>query len=144
MKNYFILLSLASLPLVGFAKADLGKEALKLVPGGMIEIQEKDEVKVKTSQGTFIEVEFNRDGTLDEASGDLAQKDSFVPANNLLSLNDAVRAMEKEGKKVEGEWSLDKGFLKDWEYEFEGVENGKKVEYVLNAKTGKLLDTKRD
>lgn len=144
MKKILFIMSVVSIPFSVMAKVNLGTEALKYVPNGKVEVQEKDEVKVKTTQGTFIEIEFNRDGTLDEASGDLASKDNFNPGNNLLPLNDAVAAMEKADKKVEGEWSFDKGFMKDWEYEFEGVENGKKYEYVLNAKTGKLLESKTE
>jgi uncharacterized membrane protein YkoI len=81
---------------------------------------------------------------LDEASGKMAKKDAFIPGNGLISLEEAVMAMQKEGKTVEGEWSLDKDFLRDWEYEFEGIEDGKHYEYTLNAKTGKLIKSEAD
>lgn len=138
----FILLGLMSLGVS--AKTDFGKNAMKLVPGGSVEQTERDEVTVKTAAGTLIEIEFNRDGSLDEVSGDMATKDNFVPGNGLLSLKDAVAALEKNGKKAEGEWSLDKDFMREWEYEFEGFENNQKFEYVINAKTGELLKSKKD
>lgn len=144
MRKYLLLLLISTFSLSVLAKTDIGKESLKYVPNGKIEVKEKDEVKVKTVQDTFIEIEFNRDGSLDEASGDLALKDEFTPGNKLLTLKEAVAALEKSGKTASGEWSLDKGFLKDWEYEFEGVEDGKKFEYVVNAKTGKLTESKPD
>ena len=144
MKSFMMMSLLISASISAMAAADLGKEALKYVPDGKVELMEKDEVKVKTTQGTMVEVEFDRNGGLQEASGDFAQKDNFVPGNGLLSLKDAVAAITKNGKTVDGEWSLDKDFLRDWEYEFEGIENGKKFEYVVNAKTGKLLESKPD
>ena len=123
---------------------DKDKKALNFVPGGEIQSSGKDEIKVKTTAGTIVEVELDRDGSLDEASGEFALKDSFVPGKGLLSLNKAVEAMKKHGKTVEGEWSLEKDFLRDWEYEFEGVENNKKYEYALNAKTGELIKSEAD
>ena len=144
MQKQLLLILVSTFSFSVWAKIDIGKESLKYVPNGKIEVKENDEVKVKTAQDTFIEIEFNRDGSLDEASGDLALKDDFTPGNNLLTLKEAVSALEKSGKTVSGEWSLDKGFLKDWEYEFEGVEEGKKFEYVVNAKTGKLIESKPD
>lgn len=138
----FVLLGLLSLGVS--AKTDFGKSALKLVPGGTVEHTKGDEATVKTTAGTFIEIEFNRDGSLDEASGDMATKDNIVPGNGLLSLKDAVSSLEKNGKKAEGEWSLDKDFMREWEYEFEGFENNQKFEYVINAKTGEFLKSEKD
>jgi uncharacterized membrane protein YkoI len=144
MKFKTSILTLALISLPAFAATDFTKAALKLVPGGSVQAVKKDEVIVKTPAGTFVEIEFNRDGTLDEASGDMAQKDVFVPGNGLLSLADAVAAMKKEGKEVSGEWNLDKDFMREWEYEFEGMENGKSMEYTMNAKTGKLIKSEFD
>jgi len=98
----FTLLGLMSLGVS--AKTDFGKNAMKIVPGGTVERTEGDEATVKTTAGTLMEIEFNRDGTLDEASGDMATKDNLVPGNGLLPLKDAVAALEKNGKKAEGEW----------------------------------------
>lgn len=140
-------LSIALLGIISLsvsAKTDFGKNALKMVPGGTVESLDRDEVTVKTAAGTIMEIEFNRDGTLDEASGDMATKDDFMPGNGLLTLKDAVAALEKAGKKAEGEWSIDKDFMREWEYEFEGFENNQKYEYVINAKSGELLKSKRD
>lgn len=141
------IISITLLGLISFgvtADTDFGKMATKLVPRGTVQQVDRDEVTVKTAAGTILEIEFNRDGSLDEASGDMATKDNFVPGNGLLELKDAVAALEKNGKKAEGEWSLDKDFMREWEYEFEGYENNQKYEYVINAKTGALLKSKRD
>lgn len=137
-------LSLALLSLPVLAANEMEQNALKFVPGGTIHSVENDEVKVKTKSGAMIEIELNRDGSLDEASGSFAQNDIFVPGNGLLTLTDAVAAIKKEGKNVSGEWSLDKDLLRDWEYEFEGMEDGKQFEYTLNAKNGKLVKTEAD
>lgn len=135
---------ISGLSFSAIAAIDINKEALKYVPNGKVEAVEKNEAKVRTSGGTIVEVEFDRNGNLEEASGDMASKDTFVPGNGLLSLTDAVAAMKKAGKNVDGEWSLEKDFARDWEYEFEGFENGKSMEYTLNAKTGKITGTKED
>lgn len=142
MKLYYPLILLVSFSVL--ADPDIKKEAIKYVPAGTLEVAERDEAKVRTAQGTIVEIELNRDGSLDEASGELAQKDTLTPGQGLLSLTEAVAAMKKHGKNVEGEWSLDKDFLRDWEYEFEGMENGKEHEYSLNDKTGKLIESKPD
>jgi uncharacterized membrane protein YkoI len=122
----------------------LSEQALKLVPGGTVAREKTKEVKVKTPQETIVEVEFHSDGTLDEASGDHVEKDVFVPNEGLLSLKSAVDELVKQGKTPSGDWSLEKGFLKGWRYEFEGRENGQKYDYVVDAKTGKLLDSSLD
>lgn len=142
MKKIILFTSLI-LSAAAFA-APKSADALKFVPGGEVLSSKNNEFIVKTKQGTQVEVELNNDGTLDEASGNLAQKDEFVPGMGLLSLADAVKAMKKAGKEVQGEWSLDKDMLRDWEYEFEGFENGKSFEYTMNAKTGELVKSEAD
>lgn len=143
MKYSTVALMLILISTISHAKSDMGKKALKYVPGGTIYSVEGDEVTIKTDTG-FIEVELNGDGSLDEASGEVAQKDVFVPGNGLISLSEAVKALQQEGKFAEGEWSLDKDFLRDWEYEFEGIEDGRPQEYSLNAQTGKLIKSEAD
>lgn len=144
MKYSTIALVLVLISTFSHSATDLAKKALKYVPEGTVQMVERDEFTIKTKSGSIIEVELNRDGSLDEASGEMAQKDDFVPGNGLISLSQAVKALQKEGKTVEGEWSLDKDFLRDWEYEFEGVEDGKQYEYTVNAKTGKLIKSEAD
>jgi uncharacterized membrane protein YkoI len=136
---FLMLASFASL-----AAKDVEKKALELVPDGKIEATKKDEVVIKTKAGTLVEVELNRDGSLDEASGHNALKDNFTPGAGLLTLDQAVKKLKEKGKDVSGEWSLDKDLLRDWEYEFEGIENGKQYEYSLNARTGELVKSDAD
>lgn len=137
--------SLAVLVFTSFAHASgFDKEALALVPGGKILSTEENEFVVQTKNNSLVEVEFNNDGSLDEASGKKARQDVFVPKDGLLSLAAATEAMSKAGKSIDGEWSLEKGFMKDWEYEFEGVEAEKRVEYSMNAKTGEITKTEFD
>jgi uncharacterized membrane protein YkoI len=124
--------------------ATMQENALKYVPGGKIIQEKKNEIKVQTPDGSIVEVEFKRNGNLEEASGDTVEKDIFVPGEGLLSLKDAYAAMTKAGKKPVGDWSLDESMIKGWHYEFEGVENGKNMDYVVDAKTGKIVDSKVD
>lgn len=140
------LLGITSLVLVisGSAFAKISDDALKFVPGGKIVQEKAEEVKVQTPAGSVVEVEFDRGGKFEEASGDSVDNDIFVPGNGILSLKDAVAALKKDGKSPVGEWSLDDSVLKGWHYEFEGFENGKKMDYVVDAKTGKLTDSKAD
>ena len=110
------------------------------VPEGTLVKEKVDELKVKTKAGTTIEIEFTSDGSFKEASGDAAVSgDIFIPGMKLLSLKEASDALVKLGKLPSGEWNLEKGFLSDWTYEFEGKDNDRKMEYKLDAKTGQLL-----
>ena len=68
----------------------------------------------------------------------------FVPGGQLLSLAAAVESLKKSGKTAQGDWSFEKSTLNGWVYEFEGVEDGKKMEYVIDATAGKLIKAKRD
>lgn len=134
-------LILLSLPAMASKLTD---QALKYVPGAEVLEEKGDEVKLKTASGTVVEVEFDRSGKLDEASGKSVEKDVFVPGDSLISLADASKALTKEGKKPVGEWSLDDSLVRGWHFEFEGYENGKKFEYLVDAKSGKLLKSKAD
>ena len=125
------------------AFATITDDALKYVPGGKIVAQKIDEVKVQTPNGTVVEVEFTS-GKLDEASGNAVDQDIFVPEDGMMSLKDAVAALKKEGKVAVGEWSIDNNLIKGWHYEFEGFEQGKKMDYEVDAKTGKLLSAEID
>lgn len=122
----------------GLIAATMQEKVQKYVPQGKIIQEKNDEVKVQTPNGTIVEIEFKRNGNLEEASGDNVEKDVFIPGEGLLSLKDAHAAMTKAGKTAQGDWSLDDSMLKGWHYEFEGVENGKNMEYTVDAKTGKI------
>lgn len=127
------------------ALADTMKEkSLKFVPGGTVVEERSEEVKVKTPAGTIVEIEFDKNSIFEEASGNSLEQDLFQPEAGLLSLKDAVASMTKAGKKPVGEWSFDSSLMRGWYYEFEGYEDGKKMDYVLDAKSGKLLDSKID
>lgn len=118
--------------------------AVKMVGGKLIK-EDGDEYSIQTAKGTVVEVELNNDGTVDEASGDsVAGGDAFAPGGGMLSLADAVAALKKAGKNPTGDWSYEKSMINGWVYEFEGVENGKSMEYAISAKDGKLVKDKRD
>ena len=141
-KSLLAILTITTLTTSG-AFAGMAEDALKLVPGGKVVAEKAEEVKVQVPNGGIVEVEFQA-GKFEEASGDSVEHDIFIPGQGLLSLKDAVEAMKKAGKTPVGEWSLDNSFLKGWHYEFEGHENGKKMDYIVDAKSGKLLDAKVD
>lgn len=122
----------------------ISDEALKYIPGGKVVSEKADEVKVQGPNGTIIEIEFNRSGKFDEASGDSVEQDVFVPGNDILSLKEAVAALKKEGKSAVGEWSIDNSMIRGWYYEFEGFEEGKKMDYTIDGKSGKLLSVEID
>jgi uncharacterized membrane protein YkoI len=140
-KHLIIILSLVSASAFANPLAD---QALKFVPGGTVAQQKIKEVKIKTPLSSIVEIEFHSDGTFEEASGDNIEKDILTPGNGLVTLKTAVAELVKQGKGPTGDWSLEKSFFKGWHYEFEGYENGQKFDYIVDAKTGKLLESKVD
>lgn len=143
MKKCIVALGL-SLVTTFSAAATIKESALTFVPKGTI-VQEKDkEIKIQTEAGGIVEVEFQRDGTFEEASGESLDKDIFVPGQGLLSLKDALASLKTAGKNPSGGWSIEKSLTQDWYYDFEGYESGAKMEYRVDAKTGKLLSSKVD
>lgn len=146
MKNIIALSALmTTLTFSGAAMAQtIGEKALSYIPGGKIVQETRKEVKVLTPNSTIVEVEFKRDGTFEEASGDVIEKDIFVPAQGMLSLADAVAEFKKSGDTPTGDWSLEESLRHGWHYDFEGYKNGQKMEYVIDAVTGKILDAQID
>lgn len=146
MKNIIALTALATtLTFSSVAMAQsIGDIALSYIPGGKILEVKRDEVKVLTPNSTVVEVEFKRDGSFEEASGDVIEKDIFVPGQGMLSLADAVTEFQKSGDTATGDWSLDHGLVHGWHYEFEGYKNGQQMEYTVDAITGKILDSRVD
>lgn len=145
MKNLFIpfLQVLVIFAMIATARAADPKIST-IIPEGEI-VQEKErEVKVKTKAGSIVEVEFDRGGKFEEASGKAPDKDVLNPGNNLITLAKAYEALKAAGKTATGDWSLEKSFMKGWIYEFEGFENGKEVDYLINAENGKFLETRID
>ena len=126
-------------------KAELKTVAQKMVNGAKVVKEDGKEFDLQTERGTIVEVELNADGTVDEASGNSALGgDAFAPGGGLLSLNQAAEALKKAGKTASGDWSFDKSMRHGWVYEFEGIENGKSMEYGVSAKDGTLVKDRRD
>ncbi|WP_413584547.1 PepSY domain-containing protein [Bdellovibrio sp. HCB274] len=130
------------------AKTDDSKmrESLtKIVPAGNIVKQDGHEYKLTTAKNTLMEVEFNRDGTIDEASGDAAGAgDVLVPGEGRKTLEEVIKSLSVAGKKASGDWSFKKSYMHGWVYEVEGFEEGKKMEYLVSAKDGSLIKEKKD
>lgn len=143
MKNIFIASLMTILAVPAFAGA-LKEPALKLIPEGTVVQEKTREVKVQTKAGSIVEVEFETNGEFEEASGNSLEKDIFNPGNGLISLSEATEILKKSAKKPSGDWNLEKTMMKGWIYEFEGFENGKEVDYIVDAKNGKLLETRVD
>lgn len=142
MKLLLVALIVTGFPLLAAVSQD---QALKYVPGAKVLRDDGYEFKLQTPKGTVVEVELNRDGSLDEASGkSIAAGDVFIPGEGRISLADALSALKKEGKVPRGEWSFEKSMLKGWVYEVEGMEDGKEMEYKIDAKTGKLVKASRE
>lgn len=126
-----------------FAEA-LATKAVSLVPGGAVAHEKAKELRVKTPEGSVVEVEFDSSGEFEEASGNDLEKDVLNPGKGLLPLKDIIGHLKQQGKNPKGEWSLENSFVRGWHYEFEGIENGQKYDYLVDAKTGKLLESKLD
>jgi uncharacterized membrane protein YkoI len=125
--------------------AELNQAPETLVPGGKILKTQKNEKEIQTPKGSIVEVEFSSSGVFEEASGDaLTAGDVLVPGGDLLTLQAAQEAVVKAGKSPQGDWSLEKSFLHGWVYEFEGVEKGQKMDYFVDAHSGKILKEKKD
>lgn len=125
----------------GMSLADKTKS---IVPEGTVAQEKEREIQVRTKSGSIVEVEFERNGEFEEASGKSPDKDTLVPGLGLVSLSAALDTLKKENKSATGDWSLEKSFIKGWVYEFEGFESGKEVDYLVDAKTGKFLETRID
>lgn len=107
------------------------------VPGGQVVQRDHDEVQVRTAAGSVVELDLDRAGEVEEASGHAATRgDVLQPGGGLLSLEEAVAAAGIDGPIVE--WSLDHEW-NGWLYEFEAVENGQEVEIKLDARDGALV-----
>lgn len=126
-------------------EAKYGDRLKTMVPDFQVLEKDGNEFDLLTKNKTVVEVEFANDLSVDEASGKAATAgDVFTPGGGLISLEEAVASLKKAGKSAKGEWSLEKSFTKGWIYEFEGEENGKRMEYSINAKNGSLVSSSRD
>lgn len=127
------------------SNAKMKEAAAKFVPSSKVVKEDGNEFDLLTAKDSIVEIELNRDMTLDEASGDAADAgDALTPGNGLIELSSAVASLKKAGKNPSGDWSLEKSLINGWVYEFEGMENGKRMEYTVNAKDGKIISGSRD
>lgn len=134
------------LALLGLSMSALGalekidKEALTMVPKGTIFIQTFREMTVKTTSGTKVKIEFERQGRLQEGSGlNLNRGDEFEPGSGLISLSSAAQAVAQTGHQVKGEWNLEKDSQYGWIYELLEEKQDNKTFHLVNAKTGKVI-----
>lgn len=142
--KHLLVLSVFVLSANAFAlDAKLKEAALKMVPNGTVVSESHDEVKIKGANG-IIEVEFEKDGDFEEASGKNALLDEFVPGDKSLPLKEVVEKLTKEGITLTGEWSYEHSLLKGWYYELDGVQGGVNKEFTVDAKTGKILKAEID
>lgn len=147
LKHFCIAVLMMGVSSVSFAKTDVNLKdaASKFIPNSKVVKVDGHEIDLQTAKGTVVEVELNRDGTLDEASGDAVNGgDQFVPGDGLMSLEQAIAALKTAGKSPTGDWKLKKSMMNGWVYEFDGQENGKDMEYAISAKDGKLVKDRRE
>ncbi len=143
MNKFFLSAFLLAFSAQSFAQ-DLKASALKYVPGGSVVELKKDEVKVKTPAGSLVEIEFNRSGELDEASGDAIESDVFIPGNNLKTLSEISKTLKDQGYQLTGDWSYESSFMNPWHYEVDAFKDGQSFEVEVDAKTGKVTKSKID
>lgn len=139
----FVLVAVLGLTTSVFAN-DLADKALTYVPNGKVQSTEKDEVKVKTANGTIVEIEFTSSGEFEEASGDVIESDIFVPGDKLKTLAEIATLLKDQGYKLKGDWSYDKGMVDPWHYEVEAIQDGKEVDVKIDAKTGGVFKVEID
>lgn len=144
MKSSIALIAILSLGTSVATAKTPSEQALQFVPKGKIVQEKPDEVKIQTTSGSIVEVEFANNGDFEEASGNSVEQDIFVPPNGLVTLSQAAQAVKSANKPISGKWSLDRSLMNGWHYEFEGYENGNEMEYTVDAKTGKYVSTKVD
>lgn len=144
MKNPIALAAIVSFSASLALAKTASEQALQFVPKGKIVQEKPDEIKVQTTGGGIVEVEFANNGDFEEASGNSVDQDTFIPPHGLVPLATAAQAVKGTGKSLSGKWSLDKSLMSGWHYEFEGYENGNEMEYTVDAKTGKYVSAKVD
>ena len=132
MKRCLSIAVLMIIPIFALSKAT--EELVKsMVPHGQISQKVGQDFFVKTKAGTKVTIEFDRTGILDEASGlNLGKGDIFEPSNGLV-------ALEHKGHHILGEWRLEKDSRQGWVYELAGLKEEENVNYIVNAKSSKLI-----
>lgn len=106
--------------------------ALSMVPRGKVFETIGRDFVIKTPAGTKIDIEFRRNGKLEEAKGvNLNKGDELEPGEGLLSLSSVAQILQGSGFKPQGYWLLEEDKEMGWVYEFESN--------IVSAKTGKIL-----
>lgn len=107
--------------------------ALSMVPRGKVDLQQGRDFTIKSLAGTKIKIEFRRNGSFEEASGDNLNKgDELEPGEGMISLSSAAQKLQESGIKPEGHWSLEKDPKLGWIYEMNH-------QHIIDAKTGKSI-----
>lgn len=118
------------------------------VPGGVVVVDSKTELKVKSAENTLVEVFLDSNGKLEKASGGSIEKELFTPGDGMIDLAAAVAAAKKLDKDIKGQWAFEKDKKGNWVYELEGKikEEGidKEIELTIDAKSGRLLSEEMD
>ena len=128
-----ILLNLFLVAIYSFAYAGSPEVALSMVPRGKVVDTIGRDYRVKTFAGTKIELEFKRNGILEEAKGmNLNKGDDLEPGYGLISLSSAAQILQSMGKKPQGVWLLENDEKMGWIYEFQGT--------IISAKDGSILN----
>jgi hypothetical protein len=126
MKLFFIFLMISQTIL---AKPEV---ALTMVPKGKLAETIGRDFKVRTVSGTKIEIEFRRNGLLEEAKGqNLNRGDVFEPGDGLLSLATIAQKISQTGIKPDGQWLLEQDEDHGWIYEIGNT--------IIDAKSGKVI-----
>ncbi len=127
-----ILLNLFLIAIFPFAYAGSPDVAISMVPRGKVVDTIGRDYRVRTIAGTKIELEFKRNGILEEAKGmNLNKGDDLEPGYGLISLSSAAQILQSMGKKPQGLWLLEKDEKMGWIYEFQGT--------IISAKDGSIL-----
>ena len=127
MKLFFVAFIFSSQMVLG--SPDI---ALTMVPKGKLSDTFGRDFKIKTASGTKVEIEFRRNGKLEEAKGhNLNRGDEFEPGDGLLSLATVAQKLTGQGIKPEGHWLLEEDAELGWIYEVGNT--------IINAKSGKII-----
>lgn len=138
-----IILTLSLIATSAFAQT-MHERVQQYVPGSIIVKQKNKEVKVLTKNKTIVELEFELNNSLEEASGESLARDSFIPDTGHLNLEQIREIIAKKNKGLEAQWSYENSFLKGWYYEVELQTKNKEIEYKIDAKTGEILSEELD
>lgn len=108
-------------------------QALSMVPRGKISETHGRDYIIKTKAGSKIDIEFDLEGKLKQATGkNLNMGDELEPGDGLMSLSSVARQLDQLGQKPSGHWKLEKDKHLGWIYDLNS-------QFILSAHTGKVL-----